>query len=232
MSEMNAAAVMELSDIRKTYREGKLSTEVLKGVSLSIPKGALMALVGASGSGKSTLLHIMGTLDRPTSGDVIFEGEKVSSWGESRQAGVRNRKLGFVYQFHHLLREFTALENVMMPEIISGTPMAEARERAAAMLERVGLKDRMDHRPSELSGGERQRTAIARALVNSPELVLADEPTGNLDFRAAGSVMDLIEELHESLGMAFVVVTHDRELAKRFPSAITIRDGKVAEESL
>ena len=198
MSEMNAAAVMELSDIRKTYREGKLSTEVLKGVSLSIPKGALMALVGASGSGKSTLLHIMGTLDRPTSGD----------------------------------REFTALENVMMPEIISGTPMAEARERAAAMLERVGLKDRMDHRPSELSGGERQRTAIARALVNSPELVLADEPTGNLDFRAAGSVMDLIEELHESLGMAFVVVTHDRELAKRFPSAITIRDGKVAEESL
>ncbi|MBQ1872452.1 MAG: lipoprotein-releasing ABC transporter ATP-binding protein LolD [Succinivibrionaceae bacterium] len=232
MSEMNAAAVMELSDIRKTYREGKLSTEVLKGVSLSIPKGALMALVGASGSGKSTLLHIMGTLDRPTSGDVIFEGEKVSSWGESRQAEFRNRKLGFVYQFHHLLREFTALENVMMPEIISGTPMAEARERAAAMLERVGLKDRMDHRPSELSGGERQRTAIARALVNSPELVLADEPTGNLDFRAAGSVMDLIEELHESLGMAFVVVTHDRELAKRFPSAITIRDGKVAEESL
>ena len=229
MSEMNAAAVMELSDIRKTYREGKLSTEVLKGVSLSIPKGALMALVGASGSGKSTLLHIMGTLDRPTSGDVIFEGEKVSSWGESRQAEFRNRKLGFVYQFHHLLREFTALENVMMPEIISGT---EARERAAAMLERVGLKDRMDHRPSELSGGERQRTAIARALVNSPELVLADEPTGNLDFRAAGSVMDLIEELHESLGMAFVVVTHDRELAKRFPSAITIRDGKVAEESL
>ena len=219
---------MELSDIRKTYREGKLSTEVLKGVSLSIPKGALMALVGASGSGKSTLLHIMGTLDRPTSGDVIFEGEKVSSWGESRQAEFRNRKLGFVYQFHHLLREFTALENVMMPEIISGTPMAEARERAAAMLERVGLKDRMDHRP----GGERQRTAIARALVNSPELVLADEPTGNLDFRAAGSVMDLIEELHESLGMAFVVVTHDRELAKRFPSAITIRDGKVAEESL
>ena len=232
MSEMNAAAVMELSDIRKTYREGKLSTEVLKGVSLSIPKGALMALVGASGSGKSTLLHIMGTLDRPTSGDVIFEGEKVSSWVESRQAEFRNRKLGFVYQFHHLLREFTALENVMMPEIISGTPMAEARERAAAMLERVGLKDRMDHRPSELSGGERQRTAIARALVNSPELVLADEPTGNLDFRAAGSVMDLIEELHESLGMAFVVVTHDRELAKRFPSAITIRDGKVAEESL
>ena len=232
MSEMNAAAVMELSDIRKTYREGKLSTEVLKGVSLSIPKGALMALVGASGSGKSTLLHIMGTLDRPTSGDVIFEGEKVSSWGESRQGEFRNRKLGFVYQFHHLLREFTALENVMMPEIISGTPMAEARERAAAMLERVGLKDRMDHRPSELSGGERQRTAIARALVNSPELVLADEPTGNLDFRAAGSVMDLIEELHESLGMAFVVVTHDRELAKRFPSAITIRDGKVAEESL
>ena len=232
MSEMNAAAVMELSDIRKTYREGKLSTEVLKGVSLSIPKGALMALVGASGSGKSTLLHIMGTLDRPTSGDVIFSGEKVSSWGESRQAEFRNRKLGFVYQFHHLLREFTALENVMMPEIISGTPMAEARERAAAMLERVGLKDRMDHRPSELSGGERQRTAIARALVNSPELVLADEPTGNLDFRAAGSVMDLIEELHESLGMAFVVVTHDRELAKRLPSAITIRDGKVAEESL
>ena len=203
MSEMNAETVMELSDIRKTYREGKLRTEVLKGVSLSIPKGALMALVGASGSGKST-----------------------------RQAEFRNKKLGFVYQFHHLLREFTALENVMMPEIIGGSGMAEAREKAEAMLERVGLKERMDHRPSELSGGERQRTAIARALVNSPDLVLADEPTGNLDFRAAGSVMDLIEELHGSLGMAFVVVTHDRELAKRFPTAITIRDGRVAEESL
>ena len=217
MSEMNAETVMELSDIRKTYREGKLKTEVLKGVSLSIPKGALMALVGASGSGKSTLLHIMGTLDRPTSGDVIFEGEKVSSWGESRQAEFRNKKLGFVYQFHHLLREFTALENVMMPEIIGGSGMAEAREKAEAMLERVGLKERMDHRPSELSGGERQRTAIARALVNSPDLVLADEPTGNLDFRAAGSVMDLIEELHGSLGMAFVVVTHDRDHHPRRP---------------
>ena len=156
MSEMNSETVMELSDIRKTYREGKLKTEVLKGVSLSIPKGALMALVGASGSGKSTLLHIMGTLDRPPSGDVIFAGEKVSSWGESRQAEFRNKKLGFVYQFHHLLREFTALENVMMPEIIGGSGMAEAREKAEAMLERVGLKERMDHRPSELSGGERQ----------------------------------------------------------------------------
>ncbi|MCW8996647.1 MAG: lipoprotein-releasing ABC transporter ATP-binding protein LolD [Psychromonas sp.] len=207
--------ILVCSDLSKTYREGKLSTTVLQGVELTVHKGELLAIVGSSGSGKSTLLHLLGALDKPSAGKVLYQGQNVHQLSANKQAKWRNQCLGFVYQFHHLLSEFSALENVAMPLLIAGCNIKIATEKARAMLVRVGLEKRFTHRPSELSGGERQRVAIARALINEPQLVLADEPTGNLDAQSAESVYQLIKTLNQELGTAFVVVTHDLQLANK-----------------
>ncbi|WP_028862930.1 lipoprotein-releasing ABC transporter ATP-binding protein LolD [Psychromonas aquimarina] len=203
------------SNLGKTYQEGKLSTTVLHGVDLTVQEGELLAIVGSSGSGKSTLLHLLGALDVPSEGEVYYQGKDIHKLSADKQAKWRNQCLGFVYQFHHLLSEFNALENVAMPLLIAGVNIKKATEKAQQMLKRVGLQERMEHRPSELSGGERQRVAIARALINEPKLVLADEPTGNLDAKSAESVYQLIKTLNEELGTAFVVVTHDQALANK-----------------
>ena len=202
-------------NLSKVYREGKLTTPVLHEVDLTVHAGELLAIVGSSGSGKSTLLHLLGALDTPTQGAVFYKGKNVHQLTANEQAEWRNKSLGFVYQFHHLLSEFNALENVAMPLLIAGESIKIAKKRSEAMLKRVGLEHRILHRPSELSGGERQRVAIARALINKPKLVLADEPTGNLDAKSAESVYQLIKTLNEELGTAFVVVTHDQQLANK-----------------
>lgn len=226
---MNKTLLLSCQGLTKTYREGKLETPVLRGVDLELAPGEMLAVVGSSGSGKSTLLHLLGALDNPSSGQVLFNGEDIHQWSSRQQAVFRNRELGFVYQFHHLLGEFTALENAAMPLLIAGEAVKSASAKAAAMLERVGLGHRLDHKPSELSGGERQRVAIARALVNGPKLVLADEPTGNLDHKSADSIYALMCELNTDLGTAFVVVTHDRALAARLHRRISLVDGLVVE---
>lgn len=222
--------ILEIRDLHKIYEEGTIKTDVLRGINLKIYDDEMTAVVGSSGSGKSTLLHIMGTLDQPTSGEIIFDDEPVSSWNSNQQAEFRNRRLGFIYQFHHLLNEFTACENVQMPLMIAGTERTVSQKKALELLDMVGLSHRVNHKPSELSGGERQRVAIARALANDPSLVLADEPTGNLDFRSAEEVFSIMRKMHEVLGTAFVVVTHDRELAQRFDRKIEISDGRVIHE--
>ncbi|MFA9209231.1 MAG: lipoprotein-releasing ABC transporter ATP-binding protein LolD, partial [Yersinia sp. (in: enterobacteria)] len=198
-------------------------------VSFTIESGELMAIVGSSGSGKSTLLHLLGGLDSPTSGEVIYQGRSLNQLSSSAKAELRNRELGFIYQFHHLLPDFTALENVAMPLLIGGAKPAEAQDKARAMLTAVGLEKRSKHRPSELSGGERQRVAIARSLVNNPSLVLADEPTGNLDQRNADSIFNLLGELNVRQGTAFLVVTHDLQLAKRMSRQLEMRDGQLQQ---
>ncbi|WP_099609811.1 lipoprotein-releasing ABC transporter ATP-binding protein LolD [Vibrio coralliilyticus] len=217
--------LLQCHNICKTYREGSLDTQVLKGVSFDLKKGELASIIGSSGSGKSTLLHILGALDDTTQGEVTFLGQNLSQLNSNKQAKLRNQHLGFVYQFHHLLADFSALENVAMPLLIGGTKTAKAKEAAKALLDKVGLSHRMDHRPSELSGGERQRVAIARALVNSPDLVLADEPTGNLDHKTALAIYDLMRELNEQSGTAFLVVTHDGELASKMDRQLHMQDG-------
>jgi lipoprotein-releasing system ATP-binding protein len=227
---MNKNLLLSCQGLTKTYCEGKLETPVLRGVDLELAVGEMLAVVGSSGSGKSTLLHLLGALDTPSTGTVHFNDQDIHAWSSRVQAQFRNRELGFVYQFHHLLGEFSALENAAMPLLIGGMPVKEASAKAAAMLERVGLGHRLDHKPSELSGGERQRVAIARALVNEPKLVLADEPTGNLDHKSADSIYSLMCELNAALGTAFVVVTHDRGLAAKLHRRISLVDGLVAEE--
>ncbi|WP_406038225.1 lipoprotein-releasing ABC transporter ATP-binding protein LolD [Succinimonas sp.] len=224
---MNTEKLLEVTGLTRVYREGSIETSVLRGIDFSLNAHEMTAVVGASGSGKSTLLHILGTLDAPTAGQVLFRGQDLFRLSESALAVFRNRHLGFVYQFHHLLADFSAFENVAMPLLIAGTPRDEINERVTALLERVGLRDRMHHRSSELSGGERQRVAIARAIVNKPDLLLADEPTGNLDHKSAGSVFDLLLELREEAGSAMMIVTHDRELASRFERVLTMRDGVI-----
>ena len=195
--------LLQCRDVTKTYHEGALDTQVLKGVSFELKRGELASIIGTSGSGKSTLLHVLGALDDATSGQVTFLGQELSKLSSNKQAKLRNRHLGFVYQFHHLLADFSALENVAMPLLIGGMKASEAKQKAQALLDKVGLSHRIDHRPSELSGGERQRVAIARALVNNPDLVLADEPTGNLDHKTALAIYDLMRELNRESGTAF-----------------------------
>ncbi len=221
--------ILEVRDLHKIYDEGKIKTEVLKGIDLTICEREMVAIVGSSGSGKSTLLHILGTLDRPTSGEILFRGSSLASLSLSAQAEFRNSKLGFIYQFHHLLNEFSAEENAAMPLLIQGMKPKDALKRAQGLLEAVGLSHRLHHRPSELSGGERQRVAIARALVNNPDLVLADEPTGNLDFKTANEIFALMQQMHQQMGTSFVVVTHDRQLSQRFQRIIEIHDGRVEQ---
>lgn len=222
---MSQELLLEVKNVSKRYQEGSIDTQVLNGVDLSVYRGEQLAIVGTSGSGKSTLLHIMGTLDKPSEGQVLMQGEDLYQLSAARQAKVRNHDLGFIYQFHHLLPEFTALENVAMPGLIQGLPRKEVEQAAKALLERVGLGHRLQHTPAEMSGGERQRTAIARALINQPKLVLADEPTGNLDAASGDAVYALIRELGEQFGTAFVIVTHDPKLAARMDRQLLMKDG-------
>lgn len=217
--------LLQCHNVCKTYQEGELRTQVLKGVSFGIQAGELVSIIGTSGSGKSTLLHILGALDEATEGSVSFLGQDLSSLSSNKQANIRNQHLGFVYQFHHLLADFTALENVAMPLLIGGQKASRAKQAAQALLEKVGLAHRLSHRPSELSGGERQRVAIARALVNQPDLVLADEPTGNLDHKTALAIYDLMRQMNQEFGTAFLVVTHDSELAEKMDRQMHMQDG-------
>ncbi len=220
-------AVLSCRNLGKRYEEGPESVVVLDGLELELFPGERVAIVGSSGSGKSTLLNMLGGLDTPSEGSVWLAGEQLSALSETARGLLRNRALGFVYQFHHLLAEFTALENACMPLLIGKTPIAEARQRATALLERVGLGHRLHHKPSELSGGERQRVAIARALVNRPGLVLLDEPTGNLDQHTAEGIQELMRELSRDSNTAFLVVTHDMQLARQMDRVLSLQDGKL-----
>ncbi|MDR3446070.1 MULTISPECIES: lipoprotein-releasing ABC transporter ATP-binding protein LolD [Dyella] len=222
--------VMRASNIAKTYDEGDLKTDVLSDVSFTLNRSETLAIVGASGSGKSTLLHILGGLDTLTQGSVEVEGRNLSSLSDAERGRVRNRSMGFIYQFHHLLPEFTALENVCMPLLIRGVSISEAEQQASALLSRVGLGQRLHHKPAELSGGERQRSAVARALVTRPAVVLGDEPTGNLDETNAAQVYDLMIELNREIGTSFILVTHDNRLAARMDRTLELHNGQLIDK--
>lgn len=223
----NYQAVLQCCQLGKSYEEGPQTVQVLKGVELELKPGERAAIVGTSGSGKTTLLNLLGGLDNPTEGSVWLAGEELSALNEKARGLLRNRAMGFVYQFHHLLPEFSALENVCMPLLIARTPIPEAKRRATELLERVGLGHRLNHKPAELSGGERQRVAIARALVNKPALVLLDEPTGNLDHNTARGIQELMRELSVSLQTAFLVVTHDLALARQMDRVLHLEGGRL-----
>ena len=224
-------ALLSCQQITKFYQEGTQQTEVLKQVSFSMQPSELVAIVGSSGSGKSTLLHTLGGLDQPSSGEVFIKGQSLQQMTPNALAKLRNQYLGFVYQFHHLMADFTALENVMMPMLIGQQNKTEAQERAEQILSAVGLQHRISHRPSSLSGGERQRVAIARALVNNPALVLADEPTGNLDHKTTESIFELIQQLNQEKQIAFLLVTHDLNLAEKLNRRLIMQDGVLREEN-
>lgn len=225
--------VIQARDLAKSYRGGDGSVlHVLTGVQLAVARGEMVAIVGASGTGKSTLLHLLGALDRPTRGEVVIDGVMLGDRGDEELASIRNRKVGFVFQFHHLLREFSALENVMMPLRIGGLGARAARSRAEELLSRVGLSGRMQHRPSEMSGGEQQRTAVARALAVDPAVVLADEPSGNLDHANAERLHDMFAALAQDLEIGIVVVTHNRSLAQRADRALLLEDGRLTQTDL
>ena len=224
-------ALLSCQNVSKFYQEGTQQTEVLKQVSFSMQPSELVAIVGSSGSGKSTLLHTLGGLDQPSSGEVFIKGQSLQQMTPNALAKLRNQYLGFVYQFHHLMADFTALENVMMPMLIGQQNKTEAQDRAEHILSAVGLQHRISHRPSALSGGERQRVAIARALVNNPALVLADEPTGNLDHKTTESIFELIQQLNQEKQIAFLLVTHDLNLAEKLNRRLIMQDGVLREEN-
>ncbi len=221
--------VIRCESLGKTYAEGALHTPVFDGLELEVATGETVAILGASGAGKSTLLHLLGGLDTPTRGEVYVAGQKMSSLSDAARGALRNRALGFVYQFHHLLPEFTALENVMLPVMLGGAEVADATQRAQVLLESVGLGHRLRHKPGELSGGERQRAAVARALVNRPACVLGDEPTGNLDEKTAATVFDLMLALNREQRTSLVMVTHDRRLARRLDRVLELHDGRLRQ---
>lgn len=219
--------MIEAKGLRKIYRNGAKELEVLKGIDLKVEKGEVLAVLGPSGAGKSTLLHLLGGLDSPTSGEILIDGVDIYSLGDMERARMRNRKIGFVFQFYHLLPEFNAFENVMLPLLIKGEDGKNRRDRGAELLRSVGLEGRMSHRPSQLSGGEQQRVAIARALINDPELLLCDEPTGNLDSETGKNIIELLWELNKSRKMTLMVVTHDAQIAKDAKRVLYIRDGRI-----
>ncbi len=220
--------VIACENLTKRFKEGKLDVEVLKGISLDISAGEKIAIVGSSGSGKSTLLHILGGLDLPTEGTVHVMGKNIAQLSDKQRGDLRNQSLGFIYQFHHLLPEFSALENVAMPLLIRGLSTAEASSKASDILAKVGLSERLSHKPGQLSGGERQRAAIARALVTNPNAVLADEPTGNLDHKTALQIFELMQNLNQEMQTAFVIVTHDMQLAEKMDKIYTLVDGRLS----
>ncbi|RDZ28311.1 lipoprotein-releasing ABC transporter ATP-binding protein LolD [Lysobacter silvisoli] len=222
-------AVIQCTGLGMTYAEGKMRTPVFDGLDFAVQRGETVAILGASGAGKSTLLHLLGGLDTPTAGEVFVAGQRMSALSDAARGALRNRALGFVYQFHHLLPEFTALENVMMPVLLAGTAVPEASRRAQALLESVGLGHRLAHKPGELSGGERQRAAVARALVNQPACVLGDEPTGNLDEKTAATVFELMLGLNREQGTSLVLVTHDRRLARRLDRVLELHEGRLRQ---
>ena len=222
----SAAPVLALSGIRRRFVQGQTVLDVLQGIDLALPARTITALVGPSGTGKSTLLHIAGLLERPSAGEVAIDGRPCNALNDAERTRLRRERIGFVYQFHHLLADFTALENVAMPLLIAGRGRKEAEERAAALLERLGLAQRLSHRPARLSGGEQQRVAIARALVKEPRLLLADEPTGNLDSASGAAVLALLDDLHRA-GMTIVLITHDPEVARHGRRHLSIRNGEL-----
>jgi lipoprotein-releasing system ATP-binding protein len=224
--------LIKVAGLHKSYGNKAKTVEVLKGIDLSVSKGEMAAVIGVSGVGKSTLLHIIGALDRPTKGDVFCKGERIFAQTDKRLAIFRNKNIGFIFQFHHLLSEFTALENVMMPVLIGGGDRKSAREMAEDLLSDVGLKERLSHKPGELSGGEQQRVAIARALIQSPELLLADEPTGNLDTYTGDGVFNLLLRLNNEKGITMVIVTHNERLVSKMKRIIRMLDGKIYENTM
>jgi lipoprotein-releasing system ATP-binding protein len=227
-----ASTLVRVRALRKRFLHEGREVEILRGIDLEVKTGEMLAVVGASGAGKSTMLYLLGTLDLPTSGTIEYDGEDVTRYSSARLAAFRNERLGFVFQFHHLLPEFTALENVMMPGLIRGVGRAAIEQTARSLLSDVGLTARLTHRPGELSGGEQQRVALARALVMNPKLVLADEPTGNLDSKNSRAIQDLFFALNERRGTTFLVVTHSTELAARMPRVVTMRDGRIDSDAL
>lgn len=224
------APLVLVDNLQRSFIMGNQTVHVLNGITMTIQRREMVAIIGASGAGKSTLLHILGTLDRPTKGEVLFEGQNMFKVSETALASFRNRRIGFVFQFHHLLPEFTALENVSLPALIQKIPKSTAMESAKSLLSEVGLSNRLHHKPGELSGGEQQRVAVARALIRHPDLVLADEPTGNLDTQTGDELFELLRKLNETHGTAFVIVTHNEKLSHQTDRLIHLQDGQILED--